>query len=584
MESGKKIKFLFFLLMLISFFIVAEITYADVLGQRVNFNVNPDFDKYKRKNLDATLRYVGDRLYFYIEDSYWDGLSFSQQNAMTANIKILADAFDNNIYPNETAIWGSEPNPGVDSDPKITILLEELIINHGGYFDSSDGYSRERADRSNEREMMYLNVEVLTPDLLIEKNFLAHEFQHLISFNQKDKIHKLTEDVWLNELRSEYSVSLVGYNYPYLNSNLDNRVKIFSDNQSDSLTEWPNKNSDYAMVALFAEYLVEQFGVNILSDTMKSPLVGISSLNGYLIDKGYYDLSINGFSDVFINWLGALYLNDVSRNEKLGYKRSELKNIKVQPQQEIYLSSGLPEYSSNYYLKDWQPLWLEFDTWMITSDPNKSIRVDVSGESGQSFTASILAFYGPTSATDWIERVEFGKINIVSGVGSSYVLNSGEKLNKIVVVATKSTKMSGFGKNELPGYLNVKVSTVDTKYAQAHTLKDGALIKRPREKEVYVIWGKYKRYLSPEVISLYGHLDPASAIELEPELFNSYQTSNYVKYINDENVYAVWPDGSKHWLHITPQQWDTSNRDWKAIFTINDLELDFYKTGVDITR
>src|SRR3989338_7691327 len=87
---------------------------ADTLGQRINFDVNLEFDKYNRTNLSATLRHVSDRLYLYVEDSYWDGLNTFGQNSLVANIKVLADAFDNNIYPKETATWGSEPNPGVD--------------------------------------------------------------------------------------------------------------------------------------------------------------------------------------------------------------------------------------------------------------------------------------------------------------------------------------------------------------------------------------------------------------------------------------------------------------------------------------
>lgn len=573
----KKNRYILFVTIILSFFSVFDMVQADTLGQRVNFNVNSEFDKYNRTNLNATLRHVSDRLYFYVEDSYWDGLNTLGQNYLVTNIKVLADAFDNNIYPKETSLWGLEPNPGVDNDPKIAILLEEMITNRGGYFATSNGYPKEEAQGSNEREMVSLNVEVLISDPFLEKIFLAHEFQHLISFNQKEKIYNASEDVWLNEMRSEYSVSLVGYNDSYSSSNLDHRVETFSNNRSDSLTEWPNKNLDYAMAALFAEYLVEQFGPSILSETLKSSFTGISSLNKYLSDRGYYNSSVSGFSDVFINWLGALYLNDISKNEKLGYQRAELKSIRVVPQQEIHLSSGLIEYSSTQYIRDWQPLWLDFDMSAVTSDQTKSAKIDISGEQGQSFIVSYLIFHNSS-------RVELGKINIIAGQGNAYVLNSSDKLNKVVVLATKSTKISGFGQSETPGYLNVKVSMVDTKNAEARTLKDGALIKRPREKEIYVIWGKYKRYLNPGVISLYGHLDPANALELEPEVFNSYQTSNYVKYVDDEKVYAVWPDGSKHWLHITPQQWDASNRDWNAIFTINDLELNYYKTGADIIR
>ena len=322
-KNVKKI-FVSIILMLLANLFVGEVS-ADTLGQRVNFNVNSEFDKYSRTTLNATLRHVGDRSYFYVEDSYWDGLNTFGQNSLMANIKVLADAFDNSIYPKETATRGSESNPGVDGDPRLTVLLEEMIVNRGGYFETVNGYRKEEARDSNEREMISLNADVLLSDSFLEKVFLAHEFQHLISFNQKEKTSNSSEDVWLNELRSEYSVSLAGYNYPYQDSNLEHRVQTFSNNRSDSLTEWPNQNLDYAVAALFAEYLVEQFGTDILSETLKSPLVGIPSLNKYLTDKDYRE----NFSDIFINWLGALYLNDVTKNEKLGYKRAELKNIKV---------------------------------------------------------------------------------------------------------------------------------------------------------------------------------------------------------------------------------------------------------------
>ena len=367
-------RFIFiFLLLVITGIFVSESAYADTLGQGVNFNVNSEFDKYKRTSLGATLRHIGDRSYFYVEDSYWDGLNSLGQNTLTANIKTLADAFDNNIYVKETATWGSEPNPGVDGDPKLTVLLEEMTVNRGGYFETANSYPKAEARDSNEREMVSLNVEVLLSDSFLEKVFLAHEFQHLISFNQKEKILNLSEDVWLNELRSEYSVSLAGYNYPYQDSNLEHRVQTFSSNRSDSLTEWPNNNLDYATAALFAEYLTEQFGIDILSDTLKSSLVGISSLNKYLTDKGYKE----NFGDVFMNWIGALYLNNLSKNEKLGYKRIELQTIKALPQQEVRLSSGLPEYSAVQYIRDWQPLWLAFDTGAITNDSTKSAKIDV---------------------------------------------------------------------------------------------------------------------------------------------------------------------------------------------------------------
>jgi len=571
----KGIKFSAFYFAIIVGFIVcgAARVSAYTLNQQDNFFVNSKFDKYSRKSLDATLVYIGNRAYYYVDNSYWNKLDGTNQSALKTNIVSLADTFDNDFYTKSTSFWGSEPNPGVDNDPKLTILLEELIDNNGGYFDTANGYTKEQITDSNGREMIALNVGVLSTDVFLSKMFFIHEFQHLISFNQKEKAYGISEDVWLNELRSEYAISQVGMNVPYLNSSLNRRTYMFSTNPPDSLTEWPNKNLDYAVVALFGEYLAEQFGESILADTLKGPLTGISSINKYLQVK---KPGIS-FSDVYLNWLGALYLNDVSKDSRFGYSRAELRTLRITPQQRVSLTSSLQEYSATQNLKDWQPYWLEYDLSSL-NDMTKSARIDLSGDAGQNFIASYLALYENGS-------LETGRINIFSGRGSGFVVNSaGKKLQKLVIVGTKATKISAFGDNEPTSTLNVKVSMMDTDDAQAGLLKDGALIKRPREKEIYVIWGKYKRYLNSETISLYGHLNPANAIELDPATFDSYQTSNYVKYVNDEKVYAIWPDGTKHWLNITAKQWDDSRRDWNAIFTINELEVNHYRPGPDITK
>ncbi len=153
-----------------------------------------------------------------------------------------------------------------------------------------------------------------------------------------------------------------------------------------------------------------------------------------------------------------------------------------------------------------------------------------------------------------------------------------------MLAVTDGQQTNGFGTADQSQNISVKVSLVSAETARAEMLKDGALIKRPNEQPMYVIWGKYKRYLSPEIIALYGQLNPAAAVGSAPEIFDLYSSSNYVRYVNDKKVYAVWPDGTKHWLHITPAQWDASGRDWNSIFTISDLELNYYKTGPDITQ
>jgi uncharacterized protein YjaZ len=87
-----------------------------------------------------------------------------------------------------------------------------------------DEYEKTIKPLSNQREMLYINVDLLTGNLL--KETLAHEFTHLITLNQKDLRIGTKEDTWLNEARAEYAVTLMGYNTGD-NSYLKSRVSTF---------------------------------------------------------------------------------------------------------------------------------------------------------------------------------------------------------------------------------------------------------------------------------------------------------------------------------------------------------------------
>ena len=535
---------------LVPFFVFSDAS-ADALGQTQIFNVNSKYDQFSRTSLGATLRNISEHAYFYVEDKYWDGLNPNQRVSLSNSISVLSEEFDDNIYPKETQFWGVEPNPGIDNDPKITILLEDLISGNGGYFDSSNQYLKGFVINSNEREMIFVSVEAGN----FAKVYLGHEFQHLISFNQKELTRKIQEDVWFNELRSEYSVSLLGYNDNYYNSGLERRVGAFLENPSDSLTEWPNVSDDYAQVALFGQYLMEQYGQSILSETLNSSTVGIDSINNFLQTRNYPEK----FSNVFENWTVANYLNNISLDKRYGYQREELKNIHVTPEQ-IFLSYPSP-YTPNYDLKSWQSAWYKYNFYALPSD--KAIKIN----------------YSPDYLVKVLYTDNLGRVGVLNNPG--YVTNPGG-LSSVVLMPINESETTDFGTEEPSRAISFSITYIDN--SMAKSIVDGALIKRPVESEIYVVEGKYKRYLRPEIIQLYGHLDASKAIELDDKIFNSYSTANYVRSVNDKKVYAVWPDGTKHWLNIIPQQWDASGRDWGAIFTINESEFNSYKKGVDITK
>ena len=298
---------------------------ADTLGERHTFFVNPTYDATGRSSVPVTLEYVGTHSYFYVEDSYLNSLNNSERALFKQQIIASGQEFDNNIYPKEVAFWGSEVNPGIDNDSKITILLERLASGTGGYFDSVNGYSTAQASQSNQREMIVANVLSLGTNRL--KIFLAHEFQHLISFNQKEILRDVSEDTWLNELRSQYAITLVGLNDNFQNSDLAQRIQTFLSNPGDSLTEWPNTNLDYAPVTLFGQYLIDRFGPSILQDTLHSSLSGIDSINKYLIEHQRPER----FSDVFADWEWTNFINNRAQDVRYGYTNPNLQTIHVSP-------------------------------------------------------------------------------------------------------------------------------------------------------------------------------------------------------------------------------------------------------------
>ena len=226
------------------FFVVASIfTYeAKAQSEMESFFIESSYDLLGRKEIEAQLVRADNRVYFYIEKGWWNGHSSREQNDLRIALFELGQEFQDRIYPVLTSTFGVEPRPGIDGDERITILIHQMAGEAGGYFRSNDVYEKAVSPTSNEREMVYLNSEYIGK--IEAKSFLAHEFTHLITINQKDLLRRVAEETWLNEARAEYAPTLLGYDDVYEGSNLQRRVRNFLENPTDSLTEWLNTKED----------------------------------------------------------------------------------------------------------------------------------------------------------------------------------------------------------------------------------------------------------------------------------------------------------------------------------------------------
>lgn len=334
------------------FYLLPSLVSADVVGQEKEFFVDSDYDLQGRAIISALLWKVTDEAYFYMETEWYDNLTEGEKQKAVSNLETLSQEFSQVIYPTLIENYGTEWNPGIDSNKHITILFQRMPNEAAGYFKSNDETSRLQNSESNEREMVYLNSYYLLQPLI--KSYLAHEFTHLIIFNQKERIRRQEEEVWLNELRAEYAPVLLGYDDNYPNSNLKKRMNIFLDYPSDSLTEWTNEKTDYGVIAAFTNYLVDHYGKEILIESLQNSKVGIASIQEALQNR-YVSKE---FWEIFSDWLVAVFLNDCKENNKHCYKNENLKYIKISPsliflppnqKTEFFLTNNTTYWAGNWY-------------------------------------------------------------------------------------------------------------------------------------------------------------------------------------------------------------------------------------------
>lgn len=228
------------------------------------------------------------------------------QSVSQADIDAIQNEFDNIIHPKLVEGFGSEPNPGIDSDPKMFILL--LKVRDGfnsvtstsyvaGYFDPANEYAD---SNSNRKEIIYMNI---NPDIGIDPSgtdffsTVAHEFQHLIHWEQKRHQRNVSDDAWLDEAMSTVARTYCGYGPDY------DLLYVYEMAPTDSLTIWGNALQDYGVVYMWGQYFKDRVGSDIFRRMLQNSQAGIASVNSALAAAG----SAKTFTDTFRDWAVANY-------------------------------------------------------------------------------------------------------------------------------------------------------------------------------------------------------------------------------------------------------------------------------------
>ncbi len=249
------------------------------------FNIEGNKEKRLRKNTKLIQKSysLGDSKYFWVTNLETDldyqisarlAYSETKANVWVHNNQILdTDAaklgkeFDNHIYSSVTNNFGFPSD--VDADGKINIVtydIQDGFSESGGYvagyFWAGDLYN---VPHSNKSEIFYIDTYPTmssgsTRDVTKAYDTLAHEFQHMVNFNQNVLIEGSNEmDTWLNEGLSMAAEQI------YTGAGLQDRIDYYNSSSSiangHSLLYWDNDGdllSNYSLSYLFVQYVKKQ--------------------------------------------------------------------------------------------------------------------------------------------------------------------------------------------------------------------------------------------------------------------------------------------------------------------------------------
>ncbi len=299
----------------------------------------------------AELRYAGPVALMYVEQ----GLLIDP-----ADLERAAQVFEEQIYPRTRELFGSELQPGVDGDLRITILNGRSPGGGvAGYFSSRDSVPRSVNRFSNEREMFFMNVEsvnLANPSYL---QVLAHEFQHMIHWNEQRNAA-----IWFNEGCSTLSEDLNGFV-------THGFVMAYLANPNVQLTAWsevPERSiAHYGAANLFMRYIYTQYtGEEGLVDLIRADAG--NNLDAFVELAARTRPEITSFGALFADWALANVLNDPQLADgRYSYPatpgRPAWLPTTVTPR---LLNMGTTEssvyqFGVNYYALPDEPLTIEFD-------------------------------------------------------------------------------------------------------------------------------------------------------------------------------------------------------------------------------
>ncbi|GAF83601.1 unnamed protein product [marine sediment metagenome] len=190
---------------------------------------------------------------------------------------------------------------------------------------------------------------------------------------------------------------------------------------------------------------MEQYGMEILSQSMSSPHIGVASLN-YVLNQAGIDKDL---SQVFADWAVTIVLNDCSAGQEYCFQEEPLNDLKIAPSL-IYLpSTQEASLSLVYAIKGWAAHWYKI------VGGGKGLKVEFESLSDAGF---IVPYF--IQHANEVESVSFLELD-EDGKGTIELPYFGENHQSLIIVPSVFQKISGFSDKEPFSRFSLDISTFE---------------------------------------------------------------------------------------------------------------------------
>ncbi|MDX1536055.1 MAG: hypothetical protein R3346_04850, partial [Candidatus Spechtbacterales bacterium] len=183
--------------------------------------------------------------------------------------------------------------------------------------------------------------------------------------------------------------------------------------------------------------------------------------------------------------------------------------------------------------------------------------------------------------TDGQPKVFF--LELENNEGRFYVDNFGYTNEQLIIIPVNlSLNVDQTYSYTTTGELSTSpiANTTESVPASDQTLgiSEGSLIRAEGGSKVYIVKGKYKRWIqTAELFNMYGHLRWEDIIDVPQNILNQYTESTLVRADGDERVFFTTIKGQKRWIQ-TADELIGLGFNFDMVYIINETELNWFRT------